>query len=263
VGQGDATVIQLPDGRTILIDTGPNNHETGDDAGRRVVLPYLRREGIQRVAAIILTHPHSDHIGGAATLINQIPVGQVIDNGQDTGTQEEIDYRNACRLRHVPDYTASPGEELQSTGSLSAEILAPTAQEAAGTPNNASVVLRIVYGRTAFLFMGDAEAPEEQDIMAAGYPLSCTVLKVGHHGSNTSTTPEFLAESHPVVAVISVGLDNIYGHPSPEVVSRLTTSVPYVYRTDHDGAVQCLSDGTGVEAHAMAGPRAATVMSRQ
>ncbi len=246
VGQGDASVIQLPDHRTILIDTGPINHETGDDAGRRVVLPFLRSQGIQRIDAIILTHPHSDHIGGAATLVNQIPVGQVLDNGQDTGTQEEQDYRNACNQRHVPDFAAHAGEQLNEGGRVNATIFAPTSAEVNGTPNNASVVLRVVYGHTSFLFMGDAEAPEEQDLLASGYPLSSTVLKVGHHGSDTSTTSAFLRAVRPIAAVISVGLDNVYGHPSPEVVIRLKASVPYVYRTDVDGAVQCLSNGSKV-----------------
>ena len=134
---------------------------------------------------------------------------------------------------------------------VTAQVLSPTAAEASGPANDASVVLRLQYGRTVFLLTGDAEAPEEEDMLQSRQPLACDVLKVGHHGSNTSTTPAFLAAAHPHIALISVGAHNVYGLPSTDVIERLKESGAHVYRTDINGALTCLSDGVTVHAEPM------------
>jgi competence protein ComEC len=134
---------------------------------------------------------------------------------------------------------------------VTAQVLSPGALIPEEDLNDTSIVLRLTYGRTAFLLTGDAEAEEEEDMLRTGQPLGCDVLKVGHHGSHTSTTPEFLRAAHPRLAVISVGAHNRYGHPSPDVVRRLKeTGIP-VYRTDRNGAVTCYSDGVTIRAEAM------------
>ncbi|MDE2125315.1 MAG: MBL fold metallo-hydrolase [Armatimonadetes bacterium] len=250
VGQGDAAVVQTPAGHVMLIDTG-GIHPEGDNEGRRTVAPFLRYRGIWRTDVMILTHPHLDHIGGAALVLSQFPDRVVIDDSVDESLPQVQQIRREAASDNAAYLTAAPGEQIDFGDGVVAHILGPTALEEMGTPNNASVVVRLTYGRTAVLFMGDAEAPEEQELLASGQALGCNVLKVGHHGSKTSSTPELLARAHPQVAVISVGAHNRYGHPSPSVVRRLNQDGIRVYRTDINGAVRCTSDGATITATPM------------
>jgi competence protein ComEC len=246
VGQGDAAVIATPSGRIFVVDTGRDNEETGEDMGREVVIPFFHAEGFTHIDAMILTHPHADHIGGAATLLDAFPCDALLDNGQNENSVEEANYVAAASRHHVPRITPFPGEQIDCGDGVTLHFLAPTPVERAGTPNNASVVVRVDYGRTRFLLMGDAEAPEEATLLADGQAVGCDVLKVGHHGSDTSTTPNFLQATHPKFAVVSVGAHNLYGHPSPVVIERLTEAWVKTYRTDQNGAVEAVSNGSEV-----------------
>lgn len=250
VGQGDAAVIQTPSGKVFLLDTGRDYPERGEDMGELVVGPFLRWEGVNHIEAIILTHPHADHIGGAATLLRDFACDAVIDNGQEEGehvdSPEVMAYLTTAWRLHVLREIAQVGEQIDCGDGVTLHVLAPTVEEREGTPNNASVVVRLDYGRTHFLFMGDAEAPEENELLRYPLPIACDVLKVGHHGSTTSSTPYFLQKAHPRIAVISVGAHNLYGHPSQLVIARLNALGATVYRTDHDGAIECQSNGQSV-----------------
>lgn len=250
VGQGDAAILESPSGKVLVLDTG-GIMEDGDDQGRRVVVPFLKHEGINHIDALLLTHPHADHIGGAVTLLRQFPVDLLMDNSQDSASPLVTNILEAAQARQVHYRPAQCGQTLDLGDGVTARLLAPTAQDIQGLPNDASIVLRVDYGRTAFLLTGDAEAGEEAEIVRSGQPLACDVLKAGHHGSHTSTTPEFLAAAHPRLAVISVGTHNLYGHPSPDVVERLHDSGVRVFRTDKNGAVTCLSDSVSVRAETM------------
>jgi competence protein ComEC len=257
VGQGDSCVIETPSGKVIVIDTGEGGQEEGDDAGRKIVGPFLLHEGIGRIDTLILTHPHADHIGGAATLLRRFDVGLLLDNGEPTRSPLVTQYLEMAWTRHVPVKAARRGQRLDCGDGVMLDILAPTSLEAQteaetnGAANNASVVARLRYGRTAFLFTGDAEADEETDLATNGLPLDCDVLKAGHHGSRTSTTPAFLARVHPREAIISVGARNLYGHPSGDVLARLRAGRVHVFRTDLNGAIVCTSNGVVVCAQAM------------
>ncbi|CEK18337.1 predicted hydrolase (metallo-beta-lactamase superfamily) [Chthonomonas calidirosea] len=246
VGQGDAAVLATPSGRIFVVDTGRDNQETGEDMGREVVIPFFHVEGFTHIDALILTHPHADHIGGAATLLENLPCDALVDNGQSENSVEEAAYLAAAYRRHVPRIMPLPGEQIDCGDGVTLHFLAPTSAERSGPPNNASVVVRVDYGRTHFLLMGDAEAPEEATLLSEGQSLACDVLKVGHHGSDTSTTPRFLQAVHPKFAVISVGAYNLYGHPSPLVIERLRQAGIKIYRTDRNGAIEALSDGNEV-----------------
>ena len=251
VGQGDAAAIESPSGKVLLIDTGGVFADGSDNEGRRVVGPYLRSRGVRRIDMELLTHPHADHIGGAATLLERFPTDELLDNGQQTDSPLVTRLRTDAADHHVRLLEARRGQTLDFQDGVTARILAPTEAETHGSPNNASIVLRLEYGRTTFLFTGDAEADEEADLLAAKQPLPCDVLKVGHHGSRTSTTLPFLAAAHPHIAVISVGAHNLYGHPSLEVLDRLREAGVKVYRTDQSGAVTCTSDGITVRTTSM------------
>ncbi len=251
VGQGDAAAIESPSGKVLLIDTGGVLADGSDNQGRRVVGPYLRSRGIGHLDMELLTHPHADHIGGAATLLERFPTAELLDNGQQTDSTMLTHLRADAAEHHVRYLAARRGQTLDFQDGVTARILAPTEAETHGSPNNASIVLLLQYGRTTFLFTGDAEADEEADLLASGQPLPCDVLKVGHHGSHTSTTLPFLAAAHPHIAVISVGAHNLYGHPSVEVLDRLRYSGAKIYRTDKDGAVTCTSDGFTIRTESM------------
>jgi competence protein ComEC len=215
VGQGDAIVVEMPDGRAIVVDTGSGG-PMRLDAGERVVAPFLWNRGVLRLAAIAVTHDDSDHAGGAAAIRRLFA----------------IDEEWAAATPVVP----------HRFGRAVITPLPPTAA-LGGQRNDGALVLRIDMGLASFLLASDIGAPRERELVAAGAPLASTVLKVAHHGSRSSTGPEFLRAVGPRLAAISVGARNPYGHPDAGVLERLAAGGARVYRTDRDGALIFETDG--------------------
>jgi competence protein ComEC len=246
VGQGDAVALRTPHGRWILVDAG--RAWRGGDAGRATVIPYLRRRGGE-LALLILSHPHSDHVGGVATVLRSLHPAAYWD-GAFAGTSEP--YRaslEAAREAHVHWERVHPGDTLRVDGVL-LRVLAPdsTWMSTLEDPNEASVVVLAQYGTVRFLLMGDAERGEERWLLENERDLlEADILKVGHHGSRTSSGDEFLDAVRPELAVISVGAGNSYGHPSPEVVRALARHGAVVLRTDRVGSVVVRTDGRRTE----------------
>ncbi|SDF75022.1 DNA internalization-related competence protein ComEC/Rec2 [Sporolituus thermophilus] len=253
VGQGDATLITTPHRRAILVDTGGKSGDVdGFDVGEQVVLPYLRHHGIRALDYLILTHGHSDHAGGAAAIAASLPVRTAL-----VAQEERISPAMQAFLRGKKAAVAVPaftGQNIIIDGVSLTVVHAPVGGAAR---NEASVVVRVDYGRHSFLLTGDLEKAQETVLVASGLA-PCSVLKVGHHGSKTSTSPEFLAALSPQYAVISVGYQNRFGHPHPETLARLDSQGVKVYRTDRDGAVLFTTDGKTltVSAYASNGPAA-------
>jgi competence protein ComEC len=237
VGQGDAVAIRSPGGRWILVDTGPRGLTY--DAGARVVLPYLRRRGVARLEALVLTHPDLDHIGGAEAVVQGLDVGYVVDPSQPAGRDAYVDVLEAASRNGVPWLEARRDISFALDG-VEVSVLypnGPTTLAYRGTDSNAqSVVLLVRFGEFEALLTGDAPVEVEEAILD-DLPSELEVLKIGHHGSNTSTSPLLLAQTSPELAVISVGARNRYGHPHAEVVSRITESGARVLRTDRSGDI--------------------------
>jgi competence protein ComEC len=256
VGQGDAIIIETPGGKTLVVDTGNLISDGSDDMGRRVVAPYLRQRGINRVDILILTHPDSDHIGGAATLLTQFPTDLLLENGQFARSDSPLvaPLLETASSRRAKVKSARRGQVLVLGDGVTIRVLAPTPEALPGPENDASIALRIEYGERAFLLTGDASEVEEAELVASGQPLACDVLKVGHHGSLTSTTPEFLAAARPRFAVICVGERNTHGHPRREILERLTAIGAQIYRTDRQGAVTCRTDGMTIQVETTLSP---------
>jgi competence protein ComEC len=235
VGQADSALI-LCGAQSMLIDGG-------NVADSDLVYTFLKKHGVEHLNYIIATHAHEDHIGGLAGALNFATVDKAycpVTNYNSKAFENFIKYlekQNAnITIPHVGD--------VISLGKASVQFLAPvrTYQDT----NNTSIVVKITYGKTSFLFTGDAERESEADILAAGSNLESTVLKVGHHGSDTSTSYPFLREIMPRYAVISVGKGNAYGHPHDNTLSRLRDAGVIVYRTDIHGDITAVSDGVSV-----------------
>ncbi|MFO7171692.1 MAG: ComEC/Rec2 family competence protein [Bacillota bacterium] len=250
VGQGDAVLVRFPGGRTMLVDGGGAGVEAGVpfDAGRQRVVPFLRRQGIRRLDWVVVTHPDQDHVGGLPAVAAAVPVGEIwVSAGAGTGSGQAA-LLAVAESRKIPVRAVAAGERLEPAPGVRVEVLNPPPAGPAGgregliSRNEASVVLSVAYGAQAFLLAGDIGRETEARLATGGAPVRASVLKVGHHGSATSTGPEWLEAVGGPVAVISVG-NNRYGHPSPWVIDRLRQAGYRTYRTDRHGTVSFLTDG--------------------
>ena len=244
VGQGDAIAIRTPRARWVLIDAGPSGG--GDDPGAHPVVRALRRRGVRRLEALVLTHPDLDHIGGAAAVLSSVAVGVVIDPARPSPKRPYVELIELARERGIAWGGWRAGEQWTLDG-VSFDVLAPDARLSDGdTESNASsLVIHVRYGAFDALLTGDAPADVEVDV-SGSLGSDFELLKVGHHGSDTSTDSLMLARLAPQVSVVSVGRRNRYGHPSPRVLRRLLASGTMLYRTDLDGTVNIVArpDGT-------------------
>ena len=235
VGQADAALV-LCDGKAMLIDGG-----NAEDSS--LLYTYLKNHNISHLDYVIGTHAHEDHIGGLAGALNYASVGTAYCPATSYDTKAFGNFVKALDKHGVSITVPSTGDSF-TLGSAACTILAVNTDSS--DPNNTSIVLRIVYGDTSFLFTGDAERVVEQAILNRGANINSTVLKVGHHGSESSTSYVWLREIMPQYAVISVGKDNSYGHPTEEVLSRLRDAEVKTFRTDLQGDIICVSDGKSV-----------------
>lgn len=241
VGQGDCSLI-FCDGKTMLIDAGENGHETE-------VLNYLRMHNIDKLDYIIATHQHTDHIGGLPEVLDEIGAENII-MPRLTKAQTPTNSTYTAFLKSVKNsgakVIASEVGASYSLGSAGFEIFGPVTDDAEDI-NNMSVIVKLTYGENTFLFTGDAEKEEEREILATDANLDCDVLKVGHHGSGTSSCTDFLNAVTPEICVIQVGADNDYGHPHENIVERLMNYTEEIYRNDLCGDIVITSDGTNID----------------
>lgn len=238
VGQADSVYISLPDGKTMLIDAGEN--EDGD-----TVVNYIKALGVSSIDYLVATHPHADHIGGIDDVINNFDIGTLYmpDAYSNTKTFESV--LDAVENNNVKMVRAKNGVYICKESDLTIKILSPISTHYDET-NDYSAVVRIVYGDTSFLFMGDAEKLVERQLISSSEQISSDVLKVGHHGSSTSSCEQFIKAVSPSLAVISVGESNSYGHPHDEVLRRLQGAHIPILRTDLQGTVVVGSDGKNI-----------------
>lgn len=237
VGQGDSILIQTPKGKNVLIDGGKTDQTT-------TIENYLKSVGVSTVDYVIATHADSDHIGSLDSVIKDFTIGKVYMPNVTNNTYTFEDLLAAMQSKSLTFNLAKAGVALDLETGIEANFVGPT-KDSYDEGNEFSAVLQLKYGSTSFLFTGDAEAGSEKDMIASGVNLKSTVLKVGHHGSNSSTSEAFLDAVNPKYAVISVG-SNSYGHPTDEILNRLSQHGVSVYRTDISGTIVATTNGTSV-----------------
>ncbi|MES2125609.1 MAG: DNA internalization-related competence protein ComEC/Rec2 [Gemmatimonadota bacterium] len=246
VGQGDAALVRTPKGHWLAVDAGPVDRQ-GRDAGTRLLVPLLARQGVTQLAGLVLSHAHRDHVGGASALVRQLRVGVAIEPGELFADSAYDGWLTALSDRGVRWHPARAGSSWQIDG-VEFRVLHPPARWArqGDDLNEDSVVLELRYGRFSALLMGDAGFVAES-AMAGSLPRA-DVLKVGHHGSRWASREPFLAAVQPQVGIISVGNNN-YGHPAPATLERLARAGVRVWRTDREGTTTILTDGVSFDVH--------------
>lgn len=235
VGQADSIFIELPDGKTMLVDAG------GNSDGKRVC-EYIRSRGGERIDYLVGTHPHADHIGGMDDVIREFEIGELYMPKVSASTKTFDDVLDAAEEKEMKIKTAKAGKYIFETESTSCRILSPT-EEKYSDLNEYSVILMLSCGDVDFLLTGDAEAENEY---ALSGNIGADVLKVAHHGSDTSSSAAFLKRVNPDYAVISVGAGNKYSHPSENVLKRLAQCGTKILRTDVDGDIIISTDGENI-----------------
>ena len=238
VGQGDGIFIESPTGTQVLFDLGPAHKIFGPLA--RVMSPLDRS-----IDAVIITNPDADHIGGFSDIFKNYKVEQVLESGTLTDSKIYQNLREEMKQQNIPDILAKRGMRLDLGGGVFIDILFPDRDVASWATNDGSVVARLTYGKTSVMLTGDAGMKTEKIILSENSPvdLDSTVLKVGHHGSRTSTSESFVKAVTPLYALISDAKNNNYGHPHPETLNTLTQAGAKILRTDLLGTIIMKSDG--------------------
>lgn len=236
VGQADCEILQFPDGRNIIIDGGKNDTEDN-------LVKKIKKYGIEKFDYVIATHPHEDHIGGLDKVIDNFEIGCVYMPDATSNSKTFSDMLDSIENKNVEVKQAKAGITVIDEEKINMVFVAPNSDYYEET-NDYSAVVKLTYNGCSFLFTGDAEALSEREMLANGMDLRAQILKVGHHGSSTSTTYEFLRKVNPTYAVIEVGKDNSYGHPHDETMEALDGIK--VYRTDTDGTITMECDGVNL-----------------
>ncbi len=239
VGQGDSIFIRTPNDNTILIDGGEA------DQGENV-LNFLKELGVDKIDVIVATHLHSDHIGGLITVIENIDIGSIYMPKTTHNTKTFEKFVLSVKQKGLQFKPAYAGVDIP-LDDVDANFVGPEKKDTYDDLNNSSAVLKLKYGDVSFIFTGDAEKESEEYMLSSGQNLRAQVLKVGHHGSTTSTSEEFLKAISPEYAIISCGEGNKYGHPHKEIIQLLEEFGIEIYRTDRDGTIHVMSDGKQIE----------------
>lgn len=232
VGQGDSILIESPNGKTMLVDGGVKG------AGQEVVA-YLKGLAVNKLDIVVATHPDADHIGGLIPVLNTVPIEQFYDSGKVHTSQTFEEMLTLVDEKNIPYHVPKTGDMLDFDKDLLVKVL--NADEYAADNNDASIVLKITYGNVSFLLTGDAGVALEKEMLQ--YDIRATVLKAGHHGSNTSSSMDFIQAVKPKVTILSYGQDNKYGHPHAEVMERLQAVDSKVYATAEAGTIIVSTDG--------------------
>lgn len=238
VGQGDSILIQV-NSKNVLIDAGPYENKNN-------MVRYLKEQKIKTLDYVIETHPHEDHIGGMSSVINNFRITSFYAPKVTANSNSFENMVASLKKKNLKINVVRPGIRLDLGKNTTCEFIAPV-KNYYNDLNNYSAIIRLTYGNNSFLFMGDAQKLSEQQILSKGYNVNCDVLKVGHHGSSSSTSEDFLDKASPQIAIISCGKNNVYGHPHSETIQKLKSKNITVYRTDKDGNIIISSDGNKID----------------
>jgi competence protein ComEC len=233
VGQGDSILVKTPNKKTILIDGGLPK------AGKKVV-SYLKKHEVEKIDLLIATHPDYDHIGGLINVMRSFEVKQILDSGKIHLTSAFARYAAEIRKQGIIKKTAKPNQRIHLDSDLKIKVL--NAYEKSQSNNESSIVLKMTYSEMDFLFMGDATIKQEKKLMEK-YDIQSEIMKVAHHGSDTSTSLEFLREVNPEIAILTYSIDNDYGHPVERVVENLDRIEAIVYSTASFGDIMIRTNG--------------------
>lgn len=236
VGQGDSIFIELPNNETMLIDAAESYQSEN-------IINYLKNLNYQKIDYVIGTHPHTDHIGGLKDIINTFEIGKIYMPKVVSTTKTYESLLMAIKDKNLKINTAKAGTSIIDTDALKINILAPN-NSTYTELNNYSVVTKITYGTTKFLFMGDAEKLSENEIKE---DVTADVIKIGHHGSNTSSSIDFIKKVNAKYGIISVGLNNKYNLPKEETITNWENSGTKIYLTSTNGTIRASSDGTNIK----------------
>ena len=235
VGQGDSIFIELPNNETMLIDAG-------DSSAKKTIIDTIKGYGIDTINYFVLTHPHADHIGSAASIVESFNIKSIYMPKVASNTKTFENLLNAINKKGLKIKEAKKGVNILDIDNLKIEILSPTKDKYTDL-NNYSAVIKLTYKDTKFLFTGDAEAEVESELT----DIDIDVLKVGHHGSDSSTTTDFLNKTTPSISIISVGKGNKYDHPKETTLNKLNKIGSKVYRTDELGTITVESNGKTIK----------------
>ncbi|WP_055667435.1 ComEC/Rec2 family competence protein [Desnuesiella massiliensis] len=238
VGQGDSTLIQVRD-KNILIDAGPRS--SAED-----LVKYLKDINIQKLDYVIATHPHEDHIGGMVSIIKTFKIGEFYAPKKTATTKTFENMIKELQNKKLKIQVAKAGNEISLNSNSKLEFLAPNSSDYEEI-NDYSAVTKLTYEDNSFIFMGDAERLSEKEILQKGSNVKAQVIKLGHHGSSTSSSKEFLDKVDPKYAIISCGKNNDYGHPHKETINELKNRNIKYFRTDTNGTIVLYSDGKNIE----------------